>query len=102
MVGHIDTSGRMIIEGHNDLRGHFLVASKSSPAIYFTSEMQLKREVSEVRKAPGCWAFRAKPHPAELLEVLWEVLSKSSLKKSERVVNLGQQASGLGSMLDAQ
>lgn len=52
MVGHIDTSGRMIIEGHNDLRGHFLVASKSSPAIYFTSEMQLKREVSEVRKAP--------------------------------------------------
>lgn len=46
---HTDISGRMIIEGHN-LRGHFLVAFESSPAVYFTSEMQLKHEVLEVRR----------------------------------------------------
>lgn len=40
MVGHTEISGEMIIEGHNDLRGHFLVVSESSPAISFTLEMQ--------------------------------------------------------------
>lgn len=34
MVGHIDTSGRMIIESHNDLRGDFLCSSIQIVASY--------------------------------------------------------------------